>query len=144
MIFDPYTGTEEATDCKHEVANVEKLIDQLSEIIEHWEILAEGLVPRSVIDGIKMKEQSIELMRRAALRSWYDSQERPCWEPIVNVLREMRKNNLAGRIQGCLSEGCDCHLVKCTETRPTGKEADHSETTHGGHSTTTGTTLGST
>ena len=134
---DPFTGTLQATACKHEIRDLDMLIDQLSEIVVDWKILAQDLkVPRSIIDRIQMNEQDIELRRRAVSEWWYDSQERPCWEPVVKLLRGMSKNNLAGRIEGCLFEGCDCHLVKCTVTRPTGKEADYSEPTPNGYSIT--------
>ena len=137
---DPFTGTEQETDCKHEIIDLGTLIHQLSEIIGDWEILGEDLrVPRPIIDRIQLNAQDAELRQRAVLRSWYDSQERPCWEPVVKVLRGMRKNNLAGRIEGCLFQGCNCHLVKCTVTRPTVEEVDCSEPTPDGYSIKTGT-----
>ena len=116
---------------------MEELISQLSEITGDWKILAEDLgVPRSRIERIQLDEHNTEHRRRAVLRVWYDSQEQPCWETVIRVLRGMGKDRLAGEIARCLSKGCH---VSGTETRRT-RDEDYSETTPYGYSTLTGTT----
>ena len=116
---------------------MENLFSQLSEITGDWEILGEDLgVPRLRIEAIKSDEPDTEHKRRAVLHSWYNSQEPPCWEPVIRVLRGMGRNQTASTIERCLSMGCGCELVKCPEALA---EDGDSERTYDGYSTIIGT-----
>lgn len=119
-----FPGSEKITDCQHEIAGVEKLISQLHDITYEWEILGEDLgVQRSKINEIKLDKPKTELCYRTVLHTWYDSQELPCWEPIITVLKGMKMNRIASEIERCLLKGCDCKLVKC---EPKATADDHS------------------